>query len=105
VQPCLGDLWLKDNAATIRNLAATGIWSGGHVDRARADWLYSADALDALAAKLGLELVDYLDLYNLPWLDRDPRNRTALGTALARRWGWNHVGVYRKVAGASQSRA
>jgi hypothetical protein len=41
----------------------------------------------------------------LPGLDRDPRNRTALGTALARRWGWNHVGVYRKVAGASQSRA
>jgi 2-polyprenyl-3-methyl-5-hydroxy-6-metoxy-1,4-benzoquinol methylase len=97
--------WLRDNAATMRNLAATGIWSGGHVDRTRADWLYSADALDALAAKLGLELVDYLDMYNLPWLDRDPGNRSALGKALARRWGWNHVGVYRKVAGAAQSRA
>lgn len=97
--------WLKDNAAIMRNLAATGIWSGGHVDRTRANWLYSADALDALAAKLGLELVDYLDMYNFPWLDRDPGNRSALGKALARRWGWNHVGVYRKVAGAPQSRA
>jgi len=97
--------WLKDNAATMRNLAATGIWSGGHVDRTRADWLYSADALDALAAKLGLELVDYLDLYNLPGLDREPGNRSAVGKALARRLGWNHVGVYRKIAGAAQPRA
>ena len=85
--------WLKDNASIMRNLAATGIWSGGHVDRARADWLYSADALDALAAKLGLELVRFLRSVDSPGLDRDPRNRTALGTALARRWGWNHVGV------------
>lgn len=90
--------WLKDNAATMRNLAATGIWSGGHVDRASADWIYSADALDALAAKFGLQLVDHLDLYNLPGLDREPGKRTALGRALARRWGWNHVGVYRKAA-------
>ena len=97
--------WLPDNAATMRNLATTGIWSGGHVDRQRADWIYSADALDALAARLGLELVDSLDLYNLPWLDRDPRNRTALGAALARRWGWNHVGVYRKVAAVPHLRA
>jgi 2-polyprenyl-3-methyl-5-hydroxy-6-metoxy-1,4-benzoquinol methylase len=97
--------WLKDNAATMRNLALTGIWSGGHVDRTHADWLYSADALDALAAKLGLELVDYVDLYNLRWLDRNPGNRTALGKAFARRWGWNHVGAYRKVGGASQAPA
>jgi 2-polyprenyl-3-methyl-5-hydroxy-6-metoxy-1,4-benzoquinol methylase len=97
--------WLKDNAATMRNLALTGIWSGGHVDRVHADWLYSADALDALAAKLGLELVDYLDLYNLPWLDLDPLNRSALGRRVARRWGWNHVGVYRKLAGGSREQA
>lgn len=97
--------WLKDNAATMRNLAATGIWSGGHIDPARADWLYSADALDELAARLDLQLVDHLDLYNLPLLDRDPCNRTPVGTALARRWGWNHVGVYRRQAGPAQAGA
>lgn len=88
--------WMKGNAATMRNLAITGIWSGGQVDHARADWLYSADALDALAGKLGLTLVDHVDLYNLRWLDRAPGRRTWLGGALARRCGWNHVGVYRK---------
>jgi 2-polyprenyl-3-methyl-5-hydroxy-6-metoxy-1,4-benzoquinol methylase len=97
--------WRKDYGVTMRNLAATGIWSGGHVDRTRADWLYSADALDRLADEMGLELVDYVDIYNLPWLDRAPRRRTALGKALARRWGWNHVGVYRKLAGTSPPRA
>ncbi len=81
---------------TIRNLARTGIWSGGHIDYANADRIYSAAALDGLAVELGLEVVDGLDLFNFSWLDRNPGHRAGLGKALARRWGWNHVGVYRR---------
>jgi 2-polyprenyl-3-methyl-5-hydroxy-6-metoxy-1,4-benzoquinol methylase len=81
---------------TIRNLARTGIWSGGHIDYQKADKIYSANALDQLAVNLGLEVVDGFDLYFFSWLDRDPLHRGKLGQRLARRWGWNHFGVYRK---------
>ncbi len=81
---------------TIRNLARTGIWSGGHIDYANADRIYSADALDGLATDLGLEVVGGLDLFNFSWFDRAPGHRSGPGKALARRWGWNHVGVYRR---------
>lgn len=88
--------WLKDNVATMRNLARTGIWSGGHIDYEQADKIYSAAALDQLPIELGLQVVDGLDLYNFRWLDRDPERRSPLARKLARRWGWNHIGVYRK---------
>lgn len=88
--------WLKDNPATMRNLARTGIWSGGHINYEKADKIYSAEALDQLAIELGLQVVDGLDLYNFRWLDRDPECRGPLARKLARRWGWNHIGVYRK---------
>ena len=81
---------------TIRNLARTGIWSGGHIDYPNADWIYSADALDGVARELGLTVLDGMDLFNFSWLDRDPLNRGPLMRRLARRWGWNHIGVYRK---------
>lgn len=81
---------------TIRNLARTGIWSGGHMDYRTAEPLYTPDALDALAASCGLALVDSFDTYFLRPLDRAPLARSAAGRRLARRWGWNHIALYRK---------
>jgi len=85
---------------TIRNLARTGIWSGGHVVYERAEDIYSAAALDRLAGAAGLAPVDAVDFYYLGsrWLDRDPGRRSRPGRNLARRWGWNHVGLYRQAA-------
>ena len=81
---------------TIRNLVRTGIWSGGHMDYKKSDKIYSAEALDRLAVEQNLQVVDGLDLFYFRWLDRDPLHRSRLGRRLARHWGWNHVGVYRK---------
>jgi SAM-dependent methyltransferase len=85
---------------TIRNLARTGIWTGGHMDYAHAEPLYTPDALDALAAACGLELVDSFDTYFLRPLDRAPLARSPAGRRLARRWGWNHIALYRKPGAA-----
>ncbi len=83
----------------IGNLARTGIWTGGYVNYRRADAAYSADALDRLAADAGLEIVDGIDFFGLPGLDGNPLKRGHLGRRLARRWGWNHMGVYRHPSG------
>jgi 2-polyprenyl-3-methyl-5-hydroxy-6-metoxy-1,4-benzoquinol methylase len=89
---------------TIRNLARTGIWSGGHMDYEKADKVYSAKALDQLAVDLDLQVIDGFDLFFFSWLDRDPLHRSKLGRRLARRWGWNHFGVYRKPFRATTER-
>jgi len=81
---------------TIGNLTHTGIWSGGYIDYQKGDRVYSAGALDHLASEQGLQVIDGLDFYNFSWLDRNPDRRTLLGRKLTRRWGWNHIGVYRK---------
>lgn len=81
---------------TIRNLIRTGIWSGGFMDYQKGDRLYNATALDRLANEQGLQVIDGLDFYNFSWLDGNPDRRSRLGQKLARRWGWNHIGVYRK---------
>jgi 2-polyprenyl-3-methyl-5-hydroxy-6-metoxy-1,4-benzoquinol methylase len=89
---------------TIRNLVRTGIWSGGHIDFKKADKVYGARALDQLAIDLDLQVVDALDFFNLSWLDRNPLRRSKLGRRLARQWGWNHVGFYRKPFQATTER-
>jgi 2-polyprenyl-3-methyl-5-hydroxy-6-metoxy-1,4-benzoquinol methylase len=86
--------WFRD----FGNLARTGIWTGGFVDLSTADDAYSAAALDRIAAEAGLEIVDGLDFFGVPGFDRNPLERGPLGRRLARRWGWNHMGVYRKPA-------
>lgn len=80
----------------IGNLARTGIWTGGHIDHAEADPVYNADDLDRLVSDAGLEVLDGIDFFGIPGLDRKPLDRTLLGRRLARRWGWNHMGVYRR---------
>ena len=80
------------------NLARTGIWTGGFVDLSAADDVYSAAALDRLAAEAGLEIIDGIDFFGVPGFDRNPLERGHLGCRLARRWGWNHMGVYRRPA-------
>jgi 2-polyprenyl-3-methyl-5-hydroxy-6-metoxy-1,4-benzoquinol methylase len=89
---------------TIRNLVRTGIWSGGHLDYTKADKVYSAKALDHLAVEVDLQVVDGLDLFYLSWLDRNPLQRSKVGRQLARQWGWNHIGVYRKPSQARTER-
>ena len=80
-----------------RNLARTGVWSGGFVDPGAAGQCRSAKALDRLCVRLGLAPQDALDLYNVDWcgLDRSPRERGPIGRAAARYCSWCHVGIYR----------
>ena len=59
----------------IGNLARTGIWTAGYVDIEKADPAYNAGDLDRLAAEAGLEIVDGIDFFGLPGLDRNPLNR------------------------------
>lgn len=84
----------------IRNLLQTGYWSGGFVDLSKAVQARSAESLDAFFADAGFGMVGGYDMYNLNSLDRRPLGRSRLGTRLARRWGWNHFGLYVKSNGS-----
>lgn len=90
-----GAIPARERLRMIRNLARTGIWSGGYVDARRAPPCYVPADLDRLAAEAGLERVDELALFRLAPLDRTPLARTAAGRRLARAFGWNYVGFYR----------
>jgi SAM-dependent methyltransferase len=78
------------------NLLRTGVWSGGFVD-SQALQCRSARALERLCRRLGLVPIDAVDLYNLNWAgcDRQPLQRGPLRRALARLFGWTHIGIYR----------
>jgi SAM-dependent methyltransferase len=83
--------------AVLRNLARTGLWSGGFVGTEAAKECRSAAALDRVCRRLSLKTVDTLDLYNIDrrGFDRSAPTRGRLGRLLARRLGWSHIGVYR----------
>jgi SAM-dependent methyltransferase len=87
----------RDWLTVFSNLARTGIWSGGFVDRRTALQCRSARALDRLCQGLGLVPVAAVDLYNLSWgsFDRSPLARGVARRALARAFGWSHIAVYR----------
>jgi ubiquinone/menaquinone biosynthesis C-methylase UbiE len=76
------------------NLVRTGYWSGGHVDLSRAVQARSANALDRFFVEVGFRVIDGFDMYNLAPLDRTPFGRTRWAAWAARRWAWNHFGLY-----------
>jgi ubiquinone/menaquinone biosynthesis C-methylase UbiE len=79
------------------NLLRTGYWSGGCVDLSRAVQARSAAALDRFCREAGFRVVDGFDMYNLRRLDRDPLGRRGFSAWAARRWAWNHFGLYAKM--------
>jgi ubiquinone/menaquinone biosynthesis C-methylase UbiE len=81
---------------TCRNLIRTGLWSGGHVDYRTAKQVYSAERFDRLIAQIGLTKVDEFDLVHFHCFDKNPLERKGLGKRLARRFAWNHIGLYQK---------
>jgi 2-polyprenyl-3-methyl-5-hydroxy-6-metoxy-1,4-benzoquinol methylase len=89
----LGRDWL----IVFGNLARTGVWSGGFVDRRTALQCRSARSLDRLCQGLGLVPVTAVDLYNLSGehFDGSPLARGIARRALARAFGWCHIAVYR----------
>jgi len=83
----------------VYNLIRTGYSSGGFVDLSKAVQARSADMLDRLCVEAGFSIVDGYDTYNLRRLDRQPWNRKGFSAWAARRWAWNHFGLYRKKGG------
>jgi len=81
---------------TIRNLARTGIWSGGGVDPKTSRQVYSAGAFDKLVEQSGFDKIADFDLFHYRKWDAAPLERSGLNRAFARRFGWNHVGLYRR---------
>jgi SAM-dependent methyltransferase len=92
-----GFKWNAAWFAVLRNLARTGIWSGGLVGVAAARQCRSAAALDRMCHRFGLRAEATLDLYNIDGcrLDRSAFTRSRFGRILARYLGWSHIGVYR----------
>jgi len=80
---------------TLRNLFATGIWSGGFLRNGARDRRTNARRFDDLLVQAGFEPLGSVDLYNVARLDRAPLERGAVARVLARIAGWTHVGVYR----------
>lgn len=83
----------------IRNLLQTGIWTGGRVNYQPAKQCHSAETFDRLFQKNGFIKRAELDLYAVGayglWrLDRFPLSRSWFDTWWARRFSWNHIGVY-----------
>jgi ubiquinone/menaquinone biosynthesis C-methylase UbiE len=82
--------WWRQNYLLLR----TGYWSGGFVNLSRAVQARSANKLDRFFEQAGFRVVGGLDMYHLPRLDRDPLGRKGFSAWAARRWAWNHVGLY-----------
>ncbi|MEW6533013.1 MAG: class I SAM-dependent methyltransferase [Thermodesulfobacteriota bacterium] len=80
----------------IRNLARTGIWSGGHVDPKTSKQISSAGAFDRLFVRSGFAKIADFDMIHYRRWDKAPLVRRGLNRMIARRFGWNHVGLYRK---------
>lgn len=81
---------------TALNLIRTGIWSGGHVDLAKAKQCYSARAFDRLYCNFNFDRVAEFGMFNYRRLDRTPLSRNWLGKSLVRYLGWNYVAIYKK---------
>jgi ubiquinone/menaquinone biosynthesis C-methylase UbiE len=73
-----------------------GYSSGGFVDLSKSIQARSANALDRFLVEAGFSIVDGYDMYNLRRLDQNPLSRVGLSAWSARRWAWNHFGLYRK---------
>jgi ubiquinone/menaquinone biosynthesis C-methylase UbiE len=73
-----------------------GYSSGGFVDLSKAIQARSANMLDRFLVEAGFTVLDGYDMYNLCILDRNPLDRRKLASWAARRWAWNHFGLYRK---------
>lgn len=80
------------------NYLRTGYASGGFVDLSKAVQARSAYRLDLFFVKAGFDIIGGYDMYNLRGLDRVPLDRKGFCAWAARRWGWNHFGLYRKKA-------
>jgi ubiquinone/menaquinone biosynthesis C-methylase UbiE len=78
------------------NLIRTGYWSGGFVNISKAVQARSADALDRFFMQAGFQVLGGFDTYNIRRLDRDPLRRKGWSAWAARRWAWNHFGLYAK---------
>jgi ubiquinone/menaquinone biosynthesis C-methylase UbiE len=87
-----GRWWWRQNYHLIR----TGYWSGGLVDLSRAVQARSAASLDRFFRGAGFDVVDGFNMYYLRRLDRHPLGRKRFSAWAARRWGWNHFGLYAK---------
>ena len=81
------------------NCLRTGFWSGGYLDPRTARQVHGAAGIVRLFRNHGFRLVDELNFYCLSrrLLDRDILHRGRAGNMLARRLGWDHVGMYQKV--------
>jgi 2-polyprenyl-3-methyl-5-hydroxy-6-metoxy-1,4-benzoquinol methylase len=78
------------------NLARTGVWSGGWIDRNESRQVHSTRRFCGLFDELGFRETDSIDLWNLKnWDERIERRGTAARWAAAR-LGWCHVGHYRR---------
>jgi SAM-dependent methyltransferase len=88
---------LRGNLRSSLNLIRTGIWSGGHVDPAKAKQCYSAGSFDHLFANYDYELVGCFGMFNFRRFDRSALCRKRLGKLLVRYVGWNYIAMYQKL--------
>ena len=77
------------------NLVCTGVWSGGLMAYRGAERTYSAGALERLLARTGFEVLDRMYLFDFEPLDRRPLERSILGRAMGRCFGWRPTLVAR----------
>jgi SAM-dependent methyltransferase len=87
-----GPWWWRGVYKSLR----TGYSSGGFVDLSRAVQARSAGRLDRFLVEAGFSVAGGYDMYNFRRLDRNPFGRKGLSAWAARRWAWNHFGLYRK---------
>ena len=85
-----GPSWWRSLGRFIR----TGYSSGGFVDLSKAVQARSADALDRMFEENSFTTIGGYDMYNIRYLDSNPVARTGLSAWAARRWAWNHFGLY-----------
>lgn len=80
------------------NLIRTGVWSGGFVQYNRSTQIHNPADFDHLFSSSRFDQVAAFDLYNVGILGIDDSlERTRLAGWLARRLGWNHIGLYRRI--------
>jgi len=73
-----------------------GYSSGGFVDLSKAIQARSAKMLDRFFVDADFNVVGSYDMYNLRRLDQNPLDRKRFSAWAARRWAWNHFGLYKK---------
>jgi len=73
-----------------------GYSSGGFVDLSKAIQARTANMLDRFFVEAGFNIVGGYDMYNLRRMDQNPLDRKRFSAWAARRWAWNHFGLYQK---------